>query len=68
MTFLLRLEDGLFLRNFWYVAAWSHEIEHRPLGRVLLNEPVVFFRKNDGTAVAMEDRCPHRGFPLSKGQ
>ena len=58
----------MFLKNYWYVAAWSHEIEQRPQGRFLLNEPVVFFRKQDGTAVALEDRCPHRGFPLHSGR
>jgi phenylpropionate dioxygenase-like ring-hydroxylating dioxygenase large terminal subunit len=56
----------MFPRNFWYVAAWSHEIEQRPLGRILLNEPVVFFRKKDGPVVALEDRCSHRGYPLHK--
>jgi phenylpropionate dioxygenase-like ring-hydroxylating dioxygenase large terminal subunit len=58
----------MFLKNCWYVAAWSHEIERRPTGRMLLNEPVVFFRKTDGSVVALEDRCSHRGYPLSKGR
>ncbi len=58
----------MFLRNYWYVGARSDEIERRLLGRILLNEPVVFFRKKDGTVVALEDRCSHRGFPLHKGR
>jgi phenylpropionate dioxygenase-like ring-hydroxylating dioxygenase large terminal subunit len=58
----------MFLKNYWYVAAWSHEIERRPLGRILLNEPVVLFRTNGGAAVALEDRCSHRGYPLHKGR
>lgn len=58
----------MFPRNCWYIAAWAHEIERRPLGRILLNEPVVFFRKIDGAIVALEDRCAHRGFPLHKGR
>lgn len=58
----------MFPRNYWYVAASSHEIERRPLGRILLNEPVVFFRKQDGTVVALDDRCPHRGYPLHKAR
>jgi phenylpropionate dioxygenase-like ring-hydroxylating dioxygenase large terminal subunit len=58
----------MFARNHWYVAAWSHEIEQRPLGRILLNEPVVFFRKKDGAIAALEDRCAHRGYPLHKGR
>ena len=58
----------MFPRNYWYVAAWSHEIERSPLGRILLNEPLVLFRKKDGAVVALEDRCSHRGYPLHKGR
>ena len=58
----------MFMRNCWYVAAWDHEIEDRPLGRILLNEPVVLYRKADGTPVALEDRCVHRQAPLSLGE
>ena len=56
------------LRNQWYCAALSHEIKETPLGRIFLGEPVVMYRKSDGTAVALEDRCCHRRAPLSKGQ
>ena len=58
----------MFPKNYWYVAAPSHEIEQRPTGRILLNEPVVFYRKRDGVVVALEDRCSHRGYPLHKGR
>ena len=58
----------MFLKNYWYVAAWSNEIARQPLGRILLNEPVVFFRKQDGAVAALEDRCSHRSFPLHKGR
>jgi hypothetical protein len=27
----------MFLRNGWYAASWSHEIEERPIGRTILN-------------------------------
>jgi phenylpropionate dioxygenase-like ring-hydroxylating dioxygenase large terminal subunit len=37
------------------------------MGRWLLDTPVLFFRRLDGTAVAMENRCPHRGAPLALG-
>jgi vanillate O-demethylase monooxygenase subunit len=58
-----------FIRNLWYVAAWSHELPlAAPIGRVLLGEPVVLYRKRDGSAVALEDRCPHRFAPLSLGR
>ncbi len=58
----------MFLRNCWYVAAYDREIGREPFGRTLLNEPVVLYRQEDGTPVALEDRCCHRGLPLSLGR
>src|SRR5262249_2566377 len=58
----------MFLRNYWYVAAYDHEIGRRPLGRIILGEPIVFYRLEDGTPVALEDRCAHRHLPLSMGK
>lgn len=58
----------MFLKNQWYVAAWSEDVSRTPLARVLLGEPVMLFRREDGTAVALEDRCPHRNLPLSEGR
>jgi len=58
----------MFLCNAWYVAAWSKDVGTTPLGRTLLNEPVVFYRTADGKVVALEDRCCHRGMPLSRGE
>jgi vanillate O-demethylase monooxygenase subunit len=59
---------GKFLENAWYVAAWSDEIGRTPFARTLLEQPVVFYRREDGTPVAMHDRCPHRFVPLSRGE
>lgn len=58
----------MFVKNAWYVAAWSKDVGRELLGRVLLNEYVVLYRKEDGTAVALENRCPHRNLPLSEGR
>ena len=58
----------MFLRNSWYVAAWDREVTRDLLSRVFLNEPVVLYRKEDGTPVALEDRCCHRQLPLSMGK
>ncbi len=59
---------GKFLRNAWYVAAWSEEIvPGKLLARTILGEPVVMFRKADGTVAAIEDRCAHRFAPLNIG-
>lgn len=57
----------MFLKNQWYVAAWSGDVGRTPLARVIMNEFLVLFRKEDGTAVALENRCPHRNLPLSEG-
>ncbi|MFM9967904.1 MAG: Rieske 2Fe-2S domain-containing protein [Burkholderiales bacterium] len=58
----------MYVRNAWYVAAWDHEVKRDMMRRILLNEPVVLFRKDDGTPVALEDRCCHRQAPLSMGK
>lgn len=58
----------MFLRNFWYVAACDHEVSRKPFGRMILGEPIVLFRKQDGAPVALEDRCVHRHLPLSMGK
>ncbi len=58
----------MFLRNCWYVAAASHEVGRSLLGRTYLDEPVVLYRREDGTPVALEDRCSHRHYPLSAGE
>jgi vanillate O-demethylase monooxygenase subunit len=60
--------SGAFLRNCWYVAAETGEVTRAPLARLLLGEPVVMYRREDGTPVALEDRCCHRRAPLSKGK
>lgn len=59
----------MFVRNAWYMAAWSEELRDKPLGVVMLNEPIVLFRTQtrESTVVALEDRCIHRRVPLSMG-
>ena len=58
----------MFLKNHWYVAASTSEIGRTPLRRVIMNEPVVMYRTEDSTAIALEDRCPHLRLPLSMGK
>ena len=58
----------MFLKNHWYVAASASDIGRKPFGRIILGEPVVFFRTEDGAPTALEDRCPHRRLPLSMGK
>ncbi len=58
----------LMLRDHWYVAGWSGDVTRAPLSRIILGEMVMLFRREDGTAIALEDRCPHRNLPLSEGR
>jgi len=58
-----------YLRNTWYVAAWSEQIRPGELvTRRILGEPIVMFRKEDGTIAAMADVCSHRFAPLHAGK
>ncbi|MFL9871583.1 aromatic ring-hydroxylating dioxygenase subunit alpha [Paraburkholderia megapolitana] len=58
----------MFLKNAWYVAARDKEVTHSLLPVTILDEPVVLYRKTDGTPVALENACPHRMLPLSMGR
>jgi len=58
----------VYVYNAWYVAAWSHQVSREPLRTVLLEIPVVLYRARDGRVAALEDRCAHRGYPLSPGR
>jgi vanillate O-demethylase monooxygenase subunit len=57
----------MYLRNSWYVGAWSHELTRKPFQRFLLDEPLVFYRTESGKPVVLDDRCIHRFAPLSAG-
>lgn len=57
-----------FARNHWYVAAYTHEVGRELLARTILGEPIVFYRTEDGSAVALADRCVHRRYPLSESR
>jgi vanillate O-demethylase monooxygenase subunit len=58
-----------FLRDCWYVAAWDHElIDGRLLERTILEEPILLYKGDSGRAVALDNRCCHRGAKLSQGR
>lgn len=62
-------KEGSFApRNAWYVAAFSEDIGEKLLSRWILGEPVVLYRKQDGSAVAVGGRCPHRFYPLGESE
>lgn len=57
-----------FIRNLWYVAAWTTEFKETTLARVIIGTPIVIWRDSKGNVVAMDNRCPHRLAPLSRGR
>jgi vanillate O-demethylase monooxygenase subunit len=56
------------VKNGWYMGAWSDEVGRTLLQRWILGRPVCFYRRLDGSVTAIEDRCPHRKYPLSLGR
>lgn len=59
----------MFVKNCWYVAAWDHEVlADTLLARTILEQPVLLYRGADGVAAAIDNRCAHRGAPLSMGR
>ena len=57
-----------FVKNAWYVAGWADEFRDTLRSIRILNHNIVTFRSSNGSVVALDDRCPHKYLPLSKGQ
>jgi len=57
-----------YLLDYWYLAAWSHEVGAQPLRRTLFDTGVALYRTGAGQMRAVEDRCPHRFARLSGGR
>ncbi|MEA2980860.1 MAG: hypothetical protein QOF09_2683 [Alphaproteobacteria bacterium] len=55
------------LRNYWYPVMLSRTLKQKPQAVKLLGEKVVLVR-DGGKVRALNDRCPHRGVPLSLGR
>jgi vanillate O-demethylase monooxygenase subunit len=60
----------MYVRNAWYVAAWSNELANdKPFAITILGEPIVIYRSAASSRlVALQDRCVHRLAPLSLGR
>ena len=59
--------SGEFPLNCWYVAGRSEDFDGSLRATRLFGRQIVFFRRKDGTAAALQDACPHRKLPLSMG-
>ena len=57
------LDTGL--RNRWYGICRAELVGDRPLGLKRWNRDLVLWRDRDGAYRLQDDRCPHRGAPLS---
>jgi phenylpropionate dioxygenase-like ring-hydroxylating dioxygenase large terminal subunit len=64
----LEQPNSAFVLNNWYVVGLGTDITAAPLARRICNLPIVFYRTDNGNVAALEDRCRHRGMPLSKGE
>lgn len=60
-------EGQPFPYDCWYIAAHSSEVGRSLVGRELLGRPVLLYRQETGAVAALDDRCIHRGMPLSAG-
>jgi phenylpropionate dioxygenase-like ring-hydroxylating dioxygenase large terminal subunit len=60
-----RLATGL--KNMWYAACPSGFVGERPVSLRRFGRKIVLWRDAAGQVRALEDRCPHRGAPLSQG-
>jgi len=58
----------VYLRNAWYVAEWSVEIERSLTPLTILGEKIVLYRSEHKDPIALEDACCHRKLPLSMGE
>jgi vanillate O-demethylase monooxygenase subunit len=66
--FLVAAPSIPIVRDQWYVAAYGSEVTREFLARTICNEPIVFYRTEDGAPIALADRCVHRRFPLSQSR
>ncbi|MEP2642704.1 aromatic ring-hydroxylating dioxygenase subunit alpha [Roseobacter sp.] len=57
-----------FVKNSWYVAGWSKDFDETLTPLEITGQRLVVFRTSAGDIRALEDRCPHRLLPLSKGK
>lgn len=53
-------------RGYWYPVCFSNQVTGKPKKVTLLGENIVIIR-DQGKVFALNNRCPHRGVPLSHG-
>jgi nitrite reductase/ring-hydroxylating ferredoxin subunit len=54
--------------NYWYPLTQGRRVKrNQPLAVTFAGEPIVLVRTDSDRVFALEDRCAHRQFPLSRG-
>ncbi|AXI46270.1 (2Fe-2S)-binding protein [Sulfitobacter sp. SK012] len=56
-----------YIRNTWYVAGLSEDFGRDLTPVIMLEDEIVIYRDTQGKPAALEDACPHRKLPLSRG-
>lgn len=56
-----------YMRDHWYVAGRSEDFDRALTPVTMLEDQIVIFRDTRGKPIALEDACPHRKLPLSRG-
>lgn len=57
----------LGLKNLWYPICPSDFVTDKPIALRRLGYKLALWRDANGVPYALEDHCPHRGAPLSRG-
>ncbi|MGF1683260.1 Rieske 2Fe-2S domain-containing protein [Photobacterium minamisatsumaniensis] len=57
-----------YVLNTWYPLTWSRDVEQALSKHRITEQDVVLYRNSNNAVIAMEDMCPHRLLPLSKGK
>src|SRR5262245_43644706 len=55
------------MEDYWYVGCQAKELLSTPVAITILKHPLALFRDAQGNPAAVEDRCAHRGAPLTHG-
>jgi vanillate O-demethylase monooxygenase subunit len=57
-----------YVKEAWYPVVWADRVGRELTRHVVLEEPIVIYRLENGKIAALQDACPHRLAPLSLGK
>ncbi len=57
-----------YVKEAWYPVVWADRVGRELTRHVVLEEPIVLYRMENGKIAALQDACPHRLAPLSLGK